>query len=40
MLKSEIFSEEANKIKYLETIDRLDLEDFMNLKATEKIEKR
>ena len=38
-LKSEIFSEEANKIKYLETIDRLDLEDFMNLKATEKIEK-
>ena len=39
-LKSEIFSEEANKIKYLETIDRLDLEDFMNLKATEKIEKR
>ena len=39
-LKSEIFSEVANKIKYLETIDRLDLEDFMNLKATEKIEKR
>lgn len=39
-LKSKLFSEETNKIKYLKTIDRLDLEDFMNLKATEKIEKR
>ena len=38
-LKSEIFSIEENKNKYLQTIDKLGYEDFLNLKVNENTEK-